>query len=93
MTPDALFKIYNLIAVTGWVVLLLSPPLPRFAQLYAGLLAPLLLSIAVRPAVRVAQEMGAGLGRGHVVLRPMLGQQIFKVGPAVTDTPLHGSSG
>jgi hypothetical protein len=46
MTPDTLFKICNLIAVTGWLVLLLSPVRPRWAQTYAGLLVPLLLSIA-----------------------------------------------
>jgi hypothetical protein len=46
MTPDNLFKICNLIAVTGWLVLLVSPWRPRLAQTYAGLLVPLLLSVA-----------------------------------------------
>jgi hypothetical protein len=46
MAPDLSFKICNLIAVTGWIALLLSPQRPRLAQLYAGLLVPLLLAIA-----------------------------------------------
>jgi hypothetical protein len=46
MTPDNLFKICNLIAVTGWLVLLVSPWRPRLAQTYAGLLVPLILSVA-----------------------------------------------
>ncbi len=46
MSPDLLFTICNLIAVSGWLILLLSPVLPRLAQMYAGLVVPLLLSVA-----------------------------------------------
>ncbi|MEQ1650079.1 MAG: ABA4-like family protein [Hyphomicrobiaceae bacterium] len=46
MPPETLFKICNLLALSGWVALLLSPLIPRLAQTHASLVIPLLLSVA-----------------------------------------------
>ena len=46
MTPDALFQIANLLALLGWLALLVSPLAPRSAQAVAGSAIPLLLSLA-----------------------------------------------
>jgi hypothetical protein len=46
MTPDALFQIANPLALAGWVALILSPLAPRAAQVAAGVVVPLILSVA-----------------------------------------------
>lgn len=46
MTPDALFQIANPLALLGWVALVLSPFAPRVALIVAGVVVPLLLSVA-----------------------------------------------
>jgi hypothetical protein len=46
MNPDTLFQIANLTAMTGWLVLLLSPFLPKLADRISGLIIPLLLAVA-----------------------------------------------
>lgn len=48
----------------------------------------------LRQAVRVAQEVGAGLERRQVLLRPLPWPENFEVGAAVTDASRpHGSRG
>ncbi|MEZ5755644.1 MAG: ABA4-like family protein [Paracoccaceae bacterium] len=46
MTPDSLFQIANPLAMAGWLALALSPLAPRPALLLAGVVVPLLLSLA-----------------------------------------------
>lgn len=45
MTPDSLFQIANPIALSGWLLLLASPWLPRFADRVSGMAIPLILSV------------------------------------------------
>ncbi len=46
MSPDSLFQIANPLALLGWLALALSPLRPVWADRMAGLVIPLLLSIA-----------------------------------------------
>jgi hypothetical protein len=46
MTPDQLFQLANPIALSGWLVLLLSPLAPRAAQAISAAAIPLLLALA-----------------------------------------------
>lgn len=46
MSPDAIFQVANPLALLGWSALLASPFLPRFAEITAGTIIPLLLSTA-----------------------------------------------
>lgn len=46
MTPDSLFQIANPLAMAGWLALALSPLAPRPALLLAGVVVPLILSLA-----------------------------------------------
>jgi hypothetical protein len=46
MNPDALFQACNTLAIVGWVALIVSPRVPLLADRVAGILVPLLLSIA-----------------------------------------------
>jgi hypothetical protein len=46
MSPDALFQIANPLALLGWVARALSPLRPLWADRIAGVLIPLLLSVA-----------------------------------------------
>lgn len=46
MNPDVLFQASNTVAIVGWVALLASPVLPKLADRIAGLIIPLLLSVA-----------------------------------------------
>lgn len=45
MQPEALFPIANLLAMTGWVTLALSPLSPRWSDRIAGQAIPLVLSV------------------------------------------------
>jgi hypothetical protein len=45
MSPDAIFKICNTVALASWIVLLAAPFAPRLVDRVAGLAVPLLLSI------------------------------------------------
>jgi hypothetical protein len=45
MSPDTLFQMANLLALTAWGALALGPLAPRITDLYAGLLVPAVLSI------------------------------------------------
>ncbi len=46
MTPDAFFQFSGPIAMTGWLALVLSPLIPRASQILAGIIVPVILSIA-----------------------------------------------
>ncbi|WP_102110500.1 ABA4-like family protein [Oceaniglobus roseus] len=46
MSPESLFALANPLALLGWLALALSPLAPRLADLVAGLVLPLLLSVA-----------------------------------------------
>lgn len=46
MSPDAIFQVANMTALSGWLLLLASPFIPRVAQWGAGIVIPLVLSIA-----------------------------------------------
>lgn len=45
MTADALFDLSGPVALLGWVLLALSPLFPRFAQIIAGIVIPVVLSL------------------------------------------------
>lgn len=65
MTPDALFQIANPLALAGWVALILSPLAPRAAQVAAGVVVPLILSVAYAALV-LAFWSGAEGGFGSL---------------------------
>lgn len=46
MNPDQIFQIANMTALIGWVVLLISPFIPKLADRISGLIIPALLAIA-----------------------------------------------
>lgn len=45
MNPEALFQVANPLAMTGWLLLILSPMAPRFALPIAGFVLPAMLSV------------------------------------------------
>lgn len=46
MNPDMIFQIASMTAMAGWIVLLISPFIPKLADRISGLIIPALLSIA-----------------------------------------------
>lgn len=46
MTPDTLFQLANPLALGGWVALAFAPLIPRASDLIAGMIIPLMLSLA-----------------------------------------------
>jgi hypothetical protein len=46
MSPDELFRVANLVALSGWLVLLASPLIGAWSDRIAGYGVPLLLSVA-----------------------------------------------
>jgi hypothetical protein len=46
MNPDMIFQIASATAMAGWLVLLVSPFIPKLADRISGLIIPTLLSIA-----------------------------------------------
>lgn len=46
MNPDDIFRIGNMTAMAGWLVLLVSPFAPKLADRVSGLVIPALLSVA-----------------------------------------------
>jgi len=46
LNPDELFRICNMIAMAGWLVLLASPFISKLAERISALLIPVLLAIA-----------------------------------------------
>ena len=53
MSTDALFQISSTLALLGWIVLLASPLLKRWAWIVSGAMIPLLLSIAYAALILV----------------------------------------
>jgi len=60
MSPADVFKVANLLAVSGWFVLLASPLIPRAASLFAGLIAPLILSVGYTSVILVNWSSAQG---------------------------------
>lgn len=58
MTPDELFNIANLVALAGWVALILLPFAPSLLEPLSRLVVPVLLSIAY--AVIIVPAMAQG---------------------------------
>ena len=58
MTPNQTFDILNLIALVAWVLLLLSPRLPRWSSTVTGGIVPSVLA-AVYTAIVVATWVGS----------------------------------
>ncbi|WP_119302045.1 ABA4-like family protein [Dongia deserti] len=46
MSPEVIFRICNMIALAGWLVLLASPFIPKLADRISTLVVPVLLAIA-----------------------------------------------
>jgi len=63
MDFELLFSIAGLIAMAGWLALLLSPWIPRWSDRIAGLLVPVVLSIGYTVLlVFVPAQNGGGFG-------------------------------
>ena len=57
---DALFGIGNLVAITGWIVLILIPTWRNLAQIIAGAIIPVLLALAYTALIGVWWSRGEG---------------------------------
>ncbi|MEL6828774.1 MAG: ABA4-like family protein [Pseudomonadota bacterium] len=62
MNYETLFSTVGLIAMSGWIALLLSPIKPKWSDLYAGLIAPLVLSAVYIWTVLMPNTSGGGFG-------------------------------
>jgi len=51
--PESLFKLSGPLALLGWLSLLFSPLAPRFAQWMAGVIVPVILSLAYTALILV----------------------------------------
>ncbi len=60
MTPDLLFQIANTTALIGWAVLLATPFFPIMANRIAGLVIPLVLSVAYAGLILAFWARGEG---------------------------------
>jgi hypothetical protein len=60
MSPDALFQIANMTALSGWAVLLGSPFFPAAADRVSGLAVPLLLAVAYTGLILAFWTQGEG---------------------------------
>ncbi len=60
MPPEILFQLANTTALAGWVVLLLSPLMPRFSDRVSGVAIPLLLSVAYAGLILAFWTRGEG---------------------------------
>ena len=65
MSPDDLFTISDPIALLGWLALVLAPLAPRYADLIAALIIPLLMAVAYS-ALLLAYWSGAPGGYGSL---------------------------
>ncbi|MBU2981759.1 DUF4281 domain-containing protein [Lentibacter algarum] len=63
MTFETLFSLAGLLAMAGWLILLLSPLMPRWSDRISGLILPVLLSIGYLALVLFpTTESGGGFG-------------------------------
>ena len=53
MEPETLFSAANLLAIAGWLVLMVSPWAPRLTQLISGIAIPLVLSLGYTAIILV----------------------------------------
>lgn len=60
MTPDSLFQIANPLVLLGWLALALAPLSPRWSDLIAGLVLPLLLSVGYTTLILVHWSTAPG---------------------------------
>jgi hypothetical protein len=60
MPTDTLFQTANMLALTGWIVLALSPLSPRWSDRIAGLAIPLVLSAGYSALVLAFWSRAAG---------------------------------
>jgi len=60
MAPDDLFRIANLVALCGWLVLLASPLIGRWADRIAGFGLPLLLAVLYTGLILAFWSRGEG---------------------------------
>jgi len=65
MHPDALFQLSGPVAIAGWLALALSPLAPRYTQMAAALVIPVILSLAYA-ALILADWSGAEGGFGSL---------------------------
>jgi len=65
MSPDDLFTISDPIALLGWLALVQAPLAPRYADLIAALIIPLLMAVAYS-ALLLANWSGAPRGYGSL---------------------------
>ena len=65
MSPDDLFTISDPIALLGWLALVQAPLAPRYADLIAALIIPLLMAVAYS-ALLLAYWSGAPGGYGSL---------------------------
>ena len=62
MDYEALFSIAGVLAISGWLALLISPLIPKWSAQYAGLLIPILLSALYLVLALVPNANGGGFG-------------------------------
>jgi hypothetical protein len=60
MSPELVFKFANPLAALGWLLLLASPLIPRAADLFAGLIVPLILSVGYASVMLVNWSSAEG---------------------------------
>lgn len=60
MSPDDIFRICNMTALAGWLVLLASPFAPKLADRVSGILIPLLLAVAYAGLILAFWSEAAG---------------------------------
>ena len=53
MQPDALFQLSGPVVIAGWLALALSPLAPKLTQIAAGLVIPVILSLAYTALILV----------------------------------------
>jgi hypothetical protein len=60
MNAELIFRVANMVALAGWLVLLASPWVPRIAQTVSGWAIPLLLAVAYSSLILAFWSGGQG---------------------------------
>jgi hypothetical protein len=60
MNAELVFRVANMVALAGWLALLVSPWLPRIAQTMSGWAIPLLLAVAYSSLILAFWSGGQG---------------------------------
>lgn len=66
MNLETVFSLTSLLAMAGWLILLLSPLLPRWVFTIPGLAIPLLLSVAYAALLAFSSSGESGGGYGSL---------------------------